>query len=121
MCWTARVKWFRALGAVAIVVALSLFVSHPSALCRTFPPVVACDASAISSAYHQVDSVQSFGCAGSFAYLWATVGKGEGEIGVTEVARFDDATSSWKNASRLHYCVDHRLPSYVQYWGCNSN
>ncbi len=35
----------------------------------------------------QVDSVQSFGCVGTFAYLWATVGHGEGEIGVTEVAR----------------------------------
>jgi hypothetical protein len=95
------VKWFQALGAVAIVVALALFVSHSSASCGTFPPVVACDASAISAAYHEVDSVQSFGCAGSYAYLWATVGKGEGEIGVTEVAHYDPATSSWKNASRL--------------------
>jgi hypothetical protein len=49
------------------------------------------------------------------------VGKGEGEIGVTEVAHYDLATSHWKNASRLHYCVDHRLPSYVEFWGCNSN
>jgi hypothetical protein len=115
------VKWFRAVGAVAIVAALVLFVSHSSSSSRTFPPVVACNASAISAAYHQVDSVQSFGCAGQFAYLWATVGKGEGEIGVTEVAHYDPASSSWKNASRLHYCVDHRLPSYVQFWGCNSN
>jgi hypothetical protein len=115
------VKWFRGAGAVVIVAAAALFVSHPSSSSRTFPAVVACNASAIAAAYHQVDSVQSFGCAGQFAYLWATVGKGEGEIGVTEVAYYDLATSSWKNASRLHYCVDHRLPSYVQFWGCNSN
>lgn len=121
MCWTARVKWFQVGGAVVIAVTLALFVSHASASCRTFPPVVACNATAISSAYHEVDSVQSFGCAGEFAYLWATVGKGEGEIGVTDVAHYDLATSSWKNVSRLQYCVDHRLPSYVQYWGCNSN
>jgi hypothetical protein len=114
-------KWFRAVGAVVIVAALALFVSQSSSLSRTFPAVVACNASAISAAYREVDSVQSFGCAGQFAYLWATVGKGEGEIGVTEVAHYDLSTSTWKNASRLHYCVDHRLPSYVQFWGCNSN
>jgi|SRR5580698_9058849 hypothetical protein len=114
-------KWFRALGAVVIVAALVVFVSRPSSSSRTFPAVVACDASAISAAYRQVDNVQSFGCAGQFAYLWATVGKGEGEIGVTEVAHYNQATMTWKNASRLHYCVDHRLPSYVQFWGCNSN
>jgi|SRR5580693_2087448 hypothetical protein len=114
-------KWFRALGAVAVATALVLFVSHSSSSSRAFPPVVACSASAIAAAYHEVDSVQSFGCAGEFAYLWATVGKGEGEIGVTDVARYDPTTFTWKNASRLHYCVDHRLPSYVQFWGCNSN
>jgi len=115
------VKWIRVVGVLVIVTALALFVSQSSCTRSAFPPVVACNASAISAAYHEVDSVQSFGCADSFAYLWATVGKGEGEIGVTEVARYDLATSSWKNASRLHYCVDHRLPSYVQFWGCNSN
>jgi hypothetical protein len=114
-------KWIRVAGALVIVAALAFFVSQSSCTRRAFPPVVACNASAISAAYHEVDSVQSFGCAGSFAYLWATVGKGEGEIGVTEVAHYDSATSSWKNASRLRYCVDHRLPSYVQFWGCNSN
>jgi hypothetical protein len=115
------VKWFRAAGAAVIVAALVLVVSQPSSSSRTFPVVVACNASAISAAYHEVDSVQSFGCAGQFAYLWATVGKGEGEIGVTEVAHYDVATATWANASRLRYCVDHRLPSYVQFWGCNSN
>jgi hypothetical protein len=115
------VKLIRVAGAVVIAAFLIFFASHSSSSSRAFPAVVACDASAISAAYHDVDSVQSFGCAGRFAYLWATVGKGEGEIGVTEVARYDLATSSWKNASRLHYCVDHRLPSYVQFWGCNSN
>jgi hypothetical protein len=115
------VKWFRVIGAFVIVAALALFVSQSTCSTRTFPAVVACDASAISAAYSQVDSVQSFGCAGTFAYLWATVGKGEGEIGVTEVAHYDLATSRWKNASRLHYCVHHRLPSYVEFWGCNSN
>lgn len=114
-------KRIRVFGAIVVVVGLALFVNQPSSSSRTFPPAIACNASAISAAYHEVDSVQSFGCAGQFAYLWATVGKGEGEIGVTEVAHYDLSTSSWKNASRLDYCVDHRLPTYVQFWGCNSN
>jgi hypothetical protein len=115
------VKWIRVVAVVVIVAALAFFVSQPTCSRRAFPSAVACNASAISAAYQQVDSVQSFGCVGQFSYLWATVGKGEGEIGVTEVAHYDLATSSWKNLSRLHYCVDHRLPSYVQFWGCNSN
>lgn len=104
-----------------IAASLGVMASESSVSSRTFPPVVACSASAISAAYHEVDSVQSFGCAGRFAYLWATVGTGEGEIGVTEVARYDLATSSWKNASRLRYCAYHRLPAYVRFWGCHSN
>jgi hypothetical protein len=69
----------------------------------------------------KVDSVDSFGCVGQWAYLWATVGKGVGEIGVTEVLHFDPTTSQWQNASRLTYCFHHLLPGYVELWGCNSN
>ncbi|MGC2485533.1 MAG: hypothetical protein WA359_04730 [Acidimicrobiales bacterium] len=111
----------RGAGAVVLVAGLAYGVSQVTCTERAAAPVVACNASAISSAYREVDSVQSFGCVGQYAYLWATVGHGEGEIGVTEVAYYDLATSAWENASRSHYCVQHRLPSYVQYWGCNSN
>jgi hypothetical protein len=65
--------------------------------------------------------VQSFGCKGDFAYMWATIGTGVHEIGVTETLQYDDRTSKWKNASREHYCVQRRMPAYVWYWGCNSN
>ena len=58
---------------------------------------------------------------GAFAYLWATVGAGVEEIGVTEVLRYDLGSDAWRNAVRSTYCVHHRLPAYVEYWGCNSN
>ncbi|MGH3733409.1 MAG: hypothetical protein ACRDVC_08565 [Acidimicrobiales bacterium] len=114
-------KWLRAAGGLVLLAALALVANHAYCTLSTFPARVACNASAISAAYHDVDSVQSFGCVGPWAYLWATVGKEEGEIGVTEVVHYDLAASSWHNASRLEYCTKDRLPSYVQYWGCNSN
>ncbi|MGC2168365.1 MAG: hypothetical protein WA580_04615 [Acidimicrobiales bacterium] len=114
-------KWTRSAGAVVLLAGLAFGVSQATCTERAAAPIVACNASAISSAYREVDSVQSFGCVGQYAYLWATVGHGEGEVGVTEVAHYDLDTSSWRNASRSHYCVQHRLPNYVQFWGCNSN
>jgi hypothetical protein len=114
-------KWTRIGAAAVIVVALALSATQSHSRAQTFPAAIPCNAGAISAAYTQVDSVQSFGCEGGYAYLWATVGHGEGEIGVTEVVSFDESTMSWKNASRLRYCFKHRLPTYVEYWGCNSN
>jgi hypothetical protein len=106
---------------VAGLVVVSVQVTSSS---DSFPVAIPCNASAISAPYTgplTVQSVQSFGCVGQWAYLWATVGKGVHEIGVTEVAHYEPATMSWHNASRSHYCVKHRLPTYVQFWGCNSN
>jgi hypothetical protein len=118
-------KWFRPAAAVVLVVAgLVVMTIHPTSSFETFPTAVPCNASAVSAPYtgsFKVRSVQSFGCVGQWAYLWATVGKGVQEIGVTEVLHYETATSSWHNASRERYCVKHRLPTYVQFWGCNSN
>jgi hypothetical protein len=118
-------SWYRTAAAVVLVVAGLIVVTiHASCSAQSSPVAVPCNAAAISAPYtgpFTVRSVQSFGCVGQWAYLWATVGKGEQEIGVTEVVHYEPATMSWHSASRLHYCVKHRLPSYVQYWGCNSN
>jgi hypothetical protein len=117
-------RWLRAAGAVVVALALALVVSQSSCRAKSFPVLGPCTASAIAAPYHgplAVDSVQSFGCVGQWAYLWATVGSGQEEIGVTEVLHYDFATSRWANVSRLHYCVDHRIPTYVKFWGCNSN
>lgn len=107
-----------------VVGALAFGVSRASAQSRTFPFSTPCNAAALSKPYSgplKVDSVASFGCVGRWAYLWATVGTGVAEIGVTEVLRYNAATFAWQNASRLTYCGHHVLPRYVEFWGCNSN
>jgi hypothetical protein len=120
-------KWSRALAALGILAALGVATANATCATRTFPQAVPCNASALSAAYggtsslDRVDSVNSFGCVGTWAYLWATIGKGVGEIGVTDVLHYDDATNRWQNASRLRYCTHHRLPAYVNLWGCHSN
>ena len=117
-------KWFRLAAALFVVAALGLGVSRASAQSRTFPISTPCNAAELSTPYNgplKVDSVASFGCVGPWAYLWATVGNGVHEIGVTEVLHYDSTASRWQNASRLTYCNHHRLPRYVERWGCNSN
>lgn len=114
-------KVTRVVVAVVLAGALALAASRASARTTSDVSSIPCTAAALGAAYHSLDSVQNFGCVGGWAFLWATVGSGEGEVGVTEVEHYDAATSAWANASRLTYCTDHRLPNYVSYWGCNSN
>lgn len=118
--------WYRAAVAAALLLAglgVAAATTSRGSTAR-FPAVTDCSAAALSAPYTgplTVRSVASFGCEGRFAYLWATVGKGVEEIGVTEVLRFDARTRAWVNALRSTYCSDHRLPTYVKRWGCNSN
>ena len=117
-------RWLKIAAGLLLVVALGFAAAHASCRERVFPASLPCNARALSAPYHgplKVVSVASFGCEGGFAYLWATVGKGEEEIGVTEVLAYDETNDVWVNASRATYCVKHRLPAYVQFWGCNSN
>jgi hypothetical protein len=120
-------KWSRALAALGILAALAVGTANATCSTRTFPVVGPCTSSALSAAYSgaspgdRVDAVNSFGCVGTWAYLWATIGKGVGEVGVTDVLHFDDTTNKWQNASRLRYCMHQLLPAYVEFWGCNSN
>jgi hypothetical protein len=117
-------KWSRVGAVVLLLVALCVGVTKVSSASSTFPVSTPCSAPALSAPYTgplTVRSVASFGCVGKWAYLWATVGKGVQEIGVTEVLHYDVAESSWQNASRLKYCRHHLLPTYVEFWGCNSN
>lgn len=118
--------WYRAVAAALLLAGLGAATAAPTVTSshRVLPLAVDCSASALSAPYSgplKVRSVASFGCEGRFAYLWATVGTGAEEIGVTEVLRYDTRTHEWVNALRATYCTDHRLPAYVKYWGCNSN
>jgi len=118
------VKSLRVIGVVVLLVVL--VVSATTTTARSSARLIAapCNASLLAAPYHgplKVRSVNSFGCVGDWAYLWATIGSGVQEISVTEVLHYHPATSSWKNASRLRYCGHHLLPNYVDRWGCHSN
>ncbi|HVB51646.1 MAG TPA: hypothetical protein VND89_07940 [Acidimicrobiales bacterium] len=117
-------KWIRVVASVLVLVALSLSVVKVNRSLAAAPLSVPCNASALAASYHGIDevkSVDSFGCVGHWAYLWATIGSGVHEVGVTDVLYFNSATASWENASRLKDCNPRTLPHYVEFWGCNSN
>jgi len=117
-------KWFGVVASVLVVVALGLSAAKSTESSSPAPLLAPCTATALAAPYHGIDKVtgvDSFGCVGQWAYMWATFGTGVHAIGVTEVLSYDRATSSWKNAPRLTYCNHHRLPHYVEFWGCNSN
>jgi hypothetical protein len=109
---------------VLLLVALGVAVTKTTSFSSTFPVSTPCNALALAAPFTgplKVRSVESFGCVGPWGYLWATVGAGVQEIGVTEVVHYDTATGLWRSASRLKYCDHHLLPTYVEFWGCNSN
>jgi hypothetical protein len=117
-------KWFRVASVVLVLAALLVGATKVTENTSAAPLVAPCSASALSAPYHGIDSVKavnSFGCEGHWAYLWATIGTGIHEIGVTDVLYFNSATSSWRNVSRLKDCNPQHLPRYVEFWGCNSN
>jgi hypothetical protein len=117
-------KWFGVVASFIVVIALGVGAAKTTEASSASPLFVPCNAAALAAAYHGLDevkSVDSFGCVGHWAYLWATIGTGVQEVGVTDVLTYDKATTSWRNVSRLTYCGHHRLPNYVEFWGCNSN
>ncbi|HEY5265200.1 MAG TPA: hypothetical protein VIJ40_00135 [Acidimicrobiales bacterium] len=117
-------KWFGVVASAVVVIALGFGVAKATGSSSPAPLLAPCNATALAAPYHgtdKIDSVDSFGCVGHWAYMWATIGTGVHEIGVTDVLSYDQTASSWKNVSRLTYCNHNRLPHYVEFWGCNSN
>ena len=118
-------KIFRLLGAALVVVALVFAVARVAATTSTSPVAGECSTAALSRAVngaYRVMSVQSFGCAGDFAFLWATVGTNEADaIGVTEVLKFSSSTQRWSLVPRLKYCHRATLPAFIYRQGCFSN
>jgi hypothetical protein len=116
--------WSRLCVVVVLLGALGVAAAKSTSAATRFPFSPPCNASALTAPYTgplKVQSVDSFGCVGSWAYLWATIGSGTHQFGVTEVTHFNVATARWTNASRLTYCNHRLLPKYVELWGCNSN
>lgn len=118
-------KIFRLASAVLVVAALGWATARVNATTSTSPLAAQCSTAALSEGVNgafRVMSVQSFGCAGDFAYLWATVGTNEtNAIGVTEVLKFTPSTQRWKLVSRLKYCHPTTLPTFIYRQGCFSN
>ena len=112
-------------AALLVVVALALAVSQVSQKIVVGPESTSCTPSSLSAADHgsfHVMSVDNFGCAGDFAFLWATVGTTEANaIGVTEVLRFSPRSERWSFVSRAKYCHRTTLPYEVYRQGCFSN
>jgi len=119
------VRIFRVVSAVLLVAALLWAVAHVSETRSTVRSVAECSSNALSQAVNgafRVMSVQNFGCAGDFAYLWATVGTNEADaIGVTEVLKFRPSTQHWVLVSREKYCHPSTLPAFIYKQGCFSN
>ena len=100
-----------------LMVALALWASVRSHEAPTpIPSYAYCSASALSRPFigpEHVTSVQNYGCEGAWAFLWATIGSGQEAIGVTEVLHFDQADTTWRNASRLKVCKPDVMPTYI--------
>jgi hypothetical protein len=82
-------RWFRLVACVLLLAALVVLVTKPSSSASTFPEAAPCTVADLTAPYHDVDGVSNFGCVGNYAYLWATVGSGPGEIGVTELLAYN--------------------------------
>jgi hypothetical protein len=88
------------------------------------PPQAPCTTSALGGAFtgqFHLASIQSYGCEGTWAFVWATVGTGEQAIGVTEVLSYNFANARWALVSRATDCKATILPSVVYRQGCFSN
>lgn len=118
-------KIVRLLVVVVVVLALSWAVSRVGQSSSVAPAATPCTPSALSQGVNgafRVMSVDNFGCAGKFAFLWATVGTTEvNAIGVTEVLQFKTGDQRWALVSRLKYCHPTTLPTLVYRQGCFSN
>ena len=114
-------RWFRLAGCVVVLAALAVLVTKPSSSASTFPQTAPCAVANLTASFHDVDGVTNFGCVGDYAYLWATVGTGPAEVGVTELLVYNTSAREWKNAIRANYCTGSALPAYIEQQACNSN
>jgi hypothetical protein len=118
------VRLTSAAAILALVVATSLAAGAARATSSPAPAAAPCTASALGEAFNgalELQSMDAWGCVGSFAYAWATVGSGPSEVSVTEVLHVDAASERWVLVSRLTYCHPGTLPDPIYRRGCFSN
>jgi hypothetical protein len=113
----------RVVAAVVLVFLVVLSFRTTSSAASAGPPVPCTTASlgqAFDGQFH-LSSIQNYGCEGSWAFVWATVGTGEEAIGVTEVLAFSTSAQRWSIVSRATDCKASILPDVVYRQGCFSN
>lgn len=115
----------RQIASIVVVVAgLGVAASGRTAASTEMPTSTPCYPGAIAGAFSgalPLDSINRFGCAGEWAFVWATVGSGKQEVSVTEVLRFDSVLGQWRFVSRESVCASSTLPTFVNSGGCHSN
>ncbi len=116
--------YWRMLVTVLVLTGAAVLSSHATVSASPAGSSGACTPDALSRAFtgpFRLQSIDSFGCSGAWAYVWATVGSGPQEIGVTEVLRHDVASESWRFVSRQQYCHPGLIPDFIYRKGCFSN
>jgi hypothetical protein len=118
------VKLSRFVIAGVVVVALAILSSRTTSSSSSPVPPVPCTTTALGHAFDgqfHLSSIQNYGCEGTWAYVWATVGTGEQAIGVTQVMSYSVTSARWSIVSRATDCKASLLPSVVYRQGCFSN
>ncbi len=117
-------KLLRVLGSAFVLAALVALSFRTTSSTTSAPVAVPCTSSALAVAFTgqlKLTSMQQFGCEDRWAYAWATVGRGEHAIGVTQVLHYELATSRWEIVSRGRDCKASILPRDIYRLGCFSN
>jgi hypothetical protein len=110
--------------AALVLLALVLLSFRTTATSASAARPVPCTTSALGQGFQgqfHLTSIQSFGCEGTWAYVWATVGTGVQAIGVTEVLAYSATGGRWTIVSRSVDCKASILPSVIFRQGCFSN
>jgi hypothetical protein len=117
-------KVLRHAAAALVLVALVVLSFRTTSSSASAVPPVPCTTASLGQAFDgqfHLSSIQNYGCEGSWAFVWATVGTGEQAIGVTEVLSYSPSAQRWAIVSRATDCKASILPSVVYRQGCFSN
>ena len=112
-------KALRLAGAVILAGSLLLVAARVTASASPSLLGAPCTSSALTSHLSNVESVQDYGCAGPWAYLWATLTVSDNQVSVTELMSY--ASGTWRPVSRATYCHPGVLPDPVYHRACFSN
>jgi hypothetical protein len=118
------VRFLRSLLSLLLFAATAFCVVKVTSGSSPAPVEAPCNVASLSAAFSgplTISSVQNYACEEGWAFLWATVGKGQEAVGVTEVVHYDVRAAKWRVAKRLLVCTPKILPHYIYEQGCFSN